>query len=134
MYSITSPSELTEITNKMEMNCTVNEYDHLCINLCGIPVLKTPDTISCCVQFITYKIQHLLMLKEQIDINLYIAEDIKIEMFKTIKIFFDIFKRELPNKLNKCKIYTKPKYKGLASMVLTFADRETKSRMEILDL
>jgi hypothetical protein len=134
MYSTSSSYELADITNKMEANCTINEDNHLCINLCGIPVLKTSDSISCCVQYITYKIQQLLMFNEQIDINLYITDDIKMEMFKTIKIFFDLFKKELPNKLNKCKVYTKSKYKGLASMLLTFADRETKSRMEILNL
>jgi hypothetical protein len=132
MYS--TSYELADITNKMEANCTINEDNNLCINLCGIPVLKTSDAISCCMQYITYKIQQVLMFNDTIDINLYITEDIKMEMFKTIKIFFDLFKKELPNKLNKCKIYAKAKYKGIASMLLTFADRETKSRMEILNL
>jgi hypothetical protein len=126
--------DLADITNIMEQNCIINENDQLCIYLCGIPILKNPDAISCCVQYITYQIQQLLMVNEKIDINLYITEDIKIEMFKTIKIFFELFKKELPNKLNKCNVYTKAKYKGLASMLLNFADRETKSRMEILNL
>lgn len=132
MYS--SFYELAEITNKMEQHCTVNSDNQLCIDLCNIPVLKNAEEVACGVQYITYKIHQLLMDQEKIDINLYINSDIKMEMFKTIKIFFDLFKEELPNKLNHCKIYTKAKYKGLATMFLTFADRETKSRMEILNL
>jgi hypothetical protein len=136
MYSMSSTSiassyELANITNAMEQNCIINENNQLCIYFSGIPALKTQDTIACCIQHITYKIQHLLMLNDMIDIHLYITEDVKIEMFKTVKIFFDLFKKELPNKLNKLNIYTKAKYKGVASMLLTFADRETKSRMEI---
>lgn len=133
MYSAVS-YELSDITNKMEQYCTVNDNNQLCIDLCGIPVLKTAESVTCCVQYITYKIQQLLMDVDKMDINLYLRSDIKMEMFKTVKIFFDLFKKELPNKLNTCKIYTKAKYMGIATMLLTFADRETKSRMEILNL
>jgi hypothetical protein len=126
--------ELSNITNKMEQVCYINEEQQLCLLICDMPNLKTPDETACCVQFILYKLQILLSANERVDINLYVTKDIKMEMFKTIHLFFDIFKRELPNKLNKCKIYTKAKYKGIASVLLTFADRDTKSRMEILPL
>lgn len=126
--------ELTNITNKMEPACTVNENNELCIVISDMPVLKTQEETACCVQFVLYKLQYILSVKERVDINLYMSTDIKMEMFKTIHLFFDIFKRELPNKLNKCRIYTKAKYKGMASLLLTFADRDTKSRMEIISI
>jgi hypothetical protein len=125
--------DLSNITNKMEQVCTTNDNKEICITLCEMPLLKTKEETTCCIQFIMYKLQEVLSIKDRVDINIYITKDIKMEMFKTIHLFFDIFKRELPNKLNKCKIYTKAKYKGMASMLLTFADKETKSRMEILN-
>lgn len=132
--SSSSDYELAEITNKMEHTCIINEKNELCLHLSNMPYLKNPEGVYCCVQFITYRLQQLLMLFDRVDINIYIAEDVKMEMLKTAKIFFDIFKKELPNKLNKCIIYTKSKYKGIASVLLTFADRDTKSRMEILSI
>jgi hypothetical protein len=122
---------LTDITNAIEKTCIINENNQLCIYFREMPAMKTNDDIACCVQYITYKLQQLLMLNDMIDINLYITSDVQIETFKTVKIFFDLFKKELPNKLNKLNIYTKSKYKGVASMLLNFADRETKSRIEI---
>jgi hypothetical protein len=125
-------NNLANVTNKMEQSCTINEDNQLCINISDIPAIKTSEETACCIQFILYKIQLLLSSNERIDINLYLTKDIKMETFKTVPLFFEIFKKELPNKLNKCRIYTKAKYKGFASMLLSFADKETKSRMEIL--
>jgi hypothetical protein len=112
--------------------CVINEENQLEISLCHLPKLKTNEEIAYCTNYLLCKIHELLMVVEKIDVNLHITEDIQMSMFSTIKLFFDLFKRELPNKLNKCRIYTKAKYKGMAHMLLTFADRETKSRMEIL--
>lgn len=125
---------LVDITTIMSQICVINTENHLSISLSQLPPLKTKEETSYCMQYILCKIQELLVVVERIDIDLYITEDIKMEMFKTIKLFFDLFKRELPNKLNKCRVYTKAKYKGLAHMFLTFADRETKARMEIVSL
>lgn len=121
-----------EITNTMNEICVINEENQLEISLCHLPKLKTNEEIAYCTNYLLCKIHELLMVVEKIDVNLHITEDIQMSMFSTIKLFFDLFKRELPNKLNKCRIYTKAKYKGMAHMLLTFADRETKSRMEIL--
>lgn len=125
---------LVDITNIMNQICVINTENQLSISLSQLPPLKTKEETAYCMQYILCKIQELLAVVERIDIDLYITEDIKIEMFKTIKLFFELFKRELPNKLNKCRVYTKAKYKGLAHMFLTFADKETKSRMEIVSL
>jgi hypothetical protein len=121
-----------DITTTMNQICVINEENQLVISLCHLPKLRTNEEIAYCTNYLLFKIQELLMIVEKIDINLHITEDIQMAMFSTIKMFFDLFKRELPNKLNRCRIYTKAKYKGLAHMFLTFADRETKSRMEIL--
>jgi hypothetical protein len=124
-----------DLTTTMNQICVINpDNHHLSISLSHLPKLKTNEEISYCTNYMLCTIQDLLVLNERIDIDLYITEDIKMEMFQTIKMFFDLFKRELPNKLNKCRIHTKAKYKGLAHMFLTFADRETKSRMEILSI
>jgi hypothetical protein len=125
-------NNLLDITTAMNQICIINEDNQLSIHLCYLPKLKTNEEITYCTNYLLCKIQELLMIVEKIDINLYINEDIQVAMFQTIKMFFDLFKRELPNKLNKCRIFTKAKYKGLAHMLLTFADRDTKSRMEIL--
>ena len=127
-------NNLVEITTTMNQICVINAENQLSISLCHLPKLKTNEEIAYCTNYLLCKIQDLLVVVDKIDIDLHITEDIKMEMFKTIKMFFDLFKRELPNKLNKCRIYTKAKYKGLAYMFLTFADRETKSRMDILSI
>lgn len=127
-------NNLLDITTAMNQICVTNPENQLSISLCHLPKLKTTEEIAYCTNYLLCKIQDLLMVVDQMDIHLYITEDIKMEMFKTIKLFFDLFKRELPNKLNKCRIYTKAKYKGLAHLFLTFADRDTKSRMEILSI
>ncbi len=127
-------NNLVNITTTMNQICVTNTENQLSISLSHLPKLQTNEEITFCMNYILCKIQDLLVVVERIDIDLHITEDIKLEMFPTIKLFFDLFKRELPNKLNKCRIYTKAKYKGLAHMFLTFADRETKSRMEILSI
>lgn len=124
----------TTITEQLGNSILINSDRALSIDLCAIPPIKTNEDTQYCIQYVLFQIQQLLIEKEKIDISLYITNDIKMEMFKTIKLFFGLFKKELPNKLNKCSIYTKAKYKGLAVMLLTFADRETKERMEILNL
>ena len=125
---------MTTMTEQLGTSIFINTEGDLSIDLCSIPPIKTNEDTQYCVQYVLFQIQQLLIEKEKIDIILHITNDIKMEMFKTIKLFFGLFKKELPNKLNKCRIYTKAKYKGLAGMLLTFADRETKERMEILNL
>ena len=125
---------MSTITEQLGNAICINTERVLSIDLCSIPPIKTNEDTQYCIQYVLFLIQQLLMEQEKIDIILHITNDIKLEMFKTIKLFFGLFKKELPNKLNKCRIYTKAKYKGLAGMLLTFADRETKERMEILNL
>ncbi len=125
-------NNLIDLTTTMHQVCAINTENQLSIDLSHLPTLKTNEEIAFCMNYVLCKIQDVLMVVDRIDLNLHITEDIQMSMFSTIKMFFDLFKRELPNKLNKCRIYTKAKYKGLAHMLLTFADRDTKARMDIL--
>lgn len=125
---------LPDLTTTMAAICSINTENHLEIRLCHLPKLKHPDEIAFCKNYLLCQINELLMVVEKIDIDLYVTDDIQMDIFPTIKMFFNLFKRELPNKLNKCRLYTKAKYKGFAHLFLTFADRETKARMEIVGI
>lgn len=125
---------LVDMTTTMNQLCAINTENQLSIHLSRLPKLKTPEEIAFCMNYVLCKINELLVVVDKIEIDLYITEDIHMEMFPTIKLFFNLFKRELPNKLHKCRIYTKAKYKGFAHLFLTFADQETKARMEIVGI
>lgn len=123
-----------ELITAMNQLCTITPDHRLSIELTYLPPLRSHEEIAYCMNYVMCKIQELLVMKEKIDIDLYLTEELGMERIPTIKRFFDLFKRELPNKLNQFRLYTKSKYKGFAHLFLTFADRETKARMEIIGL
>jgi len=111
--------------------CFVNMKREICINLDFMSYITDTNIQNVIIRVLTC-IASLLQEKEKLIINLYISNDIPSTHMKYVGVFVEMCKTKIPTEhLERLYMYTKTKYRVIASFLINFADKKTRELIEI---
>lgn len=114
--------------------CFVNINREISINLDFISYINDTNIQNVIIQVLTC-IATLLQEKEKLIINLYISNDIPSTHMKYVGVFVEMCKTKIPSEnLERLYMYTKSKYRAIASLLINFADKKTRELIEIKNI
>lgn len=118
----------------LQSMCFVNMNREICINLDFISYINDKNIQNVIIWVLTC-IATSLNEKEKLIINLYIYNDIPSTHMKYIGVFVEMCKTKIPyDHLERLYMYTKSKYRAIASLLINFADKKTRELIEIKNI